>query len=88
MSGHHRPEDLIAIRKGLDFTQTAMADLLGMSLRAYQALEAGESTVRPIHILAAERAAMMNAVLKGSPMLAPESVRADALDLVTLIRGL
>lgn len=82
-----KAEKLQAIRKGLGFTQTGMANQMGMSLRAYQALEKGESEVRDIHLLAAERVAMINAVLKNNPMLAPADVRADALDLVALLRG-
>ena len=79
-------EKLISIRKRLEFTQHEMATQLGMSLRAYHSLETGESAVRDIHILAAERVALINAVLKENPMLAGPDVRSDALDLAALIR--
>lgn len=36
-------EDLIELRKNLALTQHQMADELGMALRAYQSIEAGES---------------------------------------------
>jgi len=80
-------DKLKAIRKGCEMTQHGMANQLGMSLRAYQALEAGESQIRPIHILAAERVALTHAVFKERMDMCPADVRSDALDLATLIRG-
>lgn len=80
-------ERLVAIRKQLDITQSEMAGELGMSLRAYQALEAGESAVRAIHLLAAERVTLTNAVLKQNPMLALVEIRSEALELARLIKG-
>jgi len=80
-------DKLIAIRKGCEMTQHSMANQLGMSLRAYQALEAGESQVRPIHVLAAERMALGYAVLMERLDMCPAEVRSDALDLAALIRG-
>jgi transcriptional regulator with XRE-family HTH domain len=57
MSDDQNRKQLIEIRQRLRFSQSAMAKHLGMSLRAYQALESGESATRDIHILAAERVA-------------------------------
>jgi len=80
-------ERLVAIRKQLDFTQSEMAAELGLSLRAYQALEAGESSVRAIHLLAAERVTLSNAVVRQNPMLALVEIRAEALELARQIKG-
>jgi transcriptional regulator with XRE-family HTH domain len=75
-------EDLIELRKELGLTQREMADRLHMALRSYQAIEGGESEYRFIHRLAAERVALMIAVEKKDPMLAPLSLRQDAIELV------
>ena len=80
-------QDLVALRKLLDLTQTEMAGRIGLSMRGYQDIEAGASKLRPIHALAAERAALALAVERGNPMLAPASVRRQALDLARLITG-
>jgi|GEM_PF-1315172 len=81
------PDGLIGIRKNCGLTQQGMAAKLGMSIRAYQGLEAGESAVRLIHILAAERVALAVAVTDKRFDICPASVRRDALDLAALIRG-
>lgn len=78
---------LVEIRKGLGFTQNAMANQLGMSLRAYNDIETGISKARTIHVLAAERVALINAVLKEAPELAPLEVRQDAIDLARMAGG-
>jgi transcriptional regulator with XRE-family HTH domain len=75
-------EDLTSLRKDLGLTQQQMADKLDMALRAYQSIEAGESEYRFIHRLAAERVALAIAADKNEPMLAPQSVRDDAIELV------
>jgi hypothetical protein len=75
-------EDLISLRKDLGLTQQGMADQLDMALRSYQSIEAGDSEYRFIHRLAAERVALMVAVDKKDPMLAPGPLRRDALELV------
>jgi hypothetical protein len=75
-------EDLIELRKDLGLTQQEMANKLDMALRSYQAIEAGESEYRFIHRLAVERVALMTAADKKAPMLAPDSVRKDAIELV------
>jgi transcriptional regulator with XRE-family HTH domain len=77
-------EDLINLRKELGLTQQEMADRLGMALRGYQDIEAGESKYRFIHRLAAERVALVIAVDKANPDLAPSAVRDDAIELVRL----
>jgi DNA-binding XRE family transcriptional regulator len=80
-------DELTAFRKGLGLTQTEMAGRVGLSLRAYQEIEGGASKVRPLHVAAAERAALTLAVERGEPMLAPVSVRREALELARLIAG-
>jgi transcriptional regulator with XRE-family HTH domain len=80
------PKDVISLRKSLELGQAAMADLIGMSLRGYQSLESGESPIRPLHILAMERAAEKIAVATKKPMLAPLTVRQDAVELFKLLR--
>lgn len=46
------PESLRNLRRGLGLTQTALADAIGLSLRAYQDLESGKSEIRKLHELA------------------------------------
>jgi len=79
-------EDLANLRKEMRLTQQQMADALGMALRAYQSIESGESEYRFIHRLAAERVALMIAADRKAPMLAPSSVRDDAIELVRVGR--
>jgi transcriptional regulator with XRE-family HTH domain len=79
-------EDLIQLRKDMGLTQQQMADELDMALRSYQSIEAGESEYRFIHRLAAERIALMKAADAKAPMLAPQSVREDAIELVRVGR--
>ena len=81
------PQDLVTLRKLLDLTQAEMASDIGLSVRAYQDVEAGASKLRLIHALAAERVALALAVERGNPMLAPAGVRRQALDLARLITG-
>jgi len=75
-------QDLINLRKELGLTQQQMADQLDMALRAYQAIEAGESEYRFVHRLAAERVALAIAADTKEPALAPQSVRDDAVEVV------
>ena len=78
-------EDFVGHRKTLGLTQTEMAGRIGLSLRAYQDIEAGVSKLRPIHVAAAERVALALAVERGDPMLAPAGVRRQALELARLM---
>jgi transcriptional regulator with XRE-family HTH domain len=79
------PADFVDLRKAMGFGQAAMADCIGMSLRSYQALEAGESTIRTLHILAMERAAEKVAVATKDPTVAPLMVRRDAIELAKMV---
>lgn len=80
-------QDLASLRKRLDLTQAEMAGHIGLSMRAYHDVETGASKLRPIHTLAAERAALALAAERGGPMLAPASGRRRAVDLARLITG-
>src|ERR1700747_2213882 len=82
MDGVFLKEDLIELRKDLRLTQQEMAEKLDIALRAYQAIEVGESDYRYIHRLAAERVALMIAADKKDPTLVPAAVRDDAIEVV------
>jgi DNA-binding XRE family transcriptional regulator len=82
MSEAFLKDDLIELRKDMGLTQQQMANELDMALRSYQSIEAGESEYRLIHRLAAERVALAIAADKKAPMLAPQPVRDDAIELV------
>lgn len=47
------PTELRALRAGLNVSQAKMADYMGVPIRTYEDLEAGRSTVRPVHLKAA-----------------------------------
>jgi transcriptional regulator with XRE-family HTH domain len=79
-------EELIALRKSLKLTQDEMAERIGLGLRAYQGVEGG-GTLRKLHALAAERVALEIAAERGDPMLAPSSIRREALQLARTITG-
>lgn len=63
------------------------AERLGLKLRAYQDLEAGQSEVRKSHDEAAAMASLRIAVERGNPMLALPEVRRLALRLTQHIMG-
>jgi DNA-binding XRE family transcriptional regulator len=79
------PQDLVALRKSMDLGQALMAETIGMSLRGYQALESGDTAIRPLHILAMERAAEKVAIATKNPMVAPPTVRRDAQELARMM---
>lgn len=77
---------VISIRERLGFTQQAMADRLGMSLRAYHDVEGGASKCRPIHVLAAERISLQEAKLRENAELMAKPVAQEVRALAE--RGL
>ena len=79
--------ELMRLRRDLDLSQTEMAHGIGLSMRAYQVIEAGEGDIKTRHAMAVERLALRLAVEKRNPMLAPASVRREALDIAEMIRG-
>lgn len=66
------------IRHGLQQNQRQMAALMGVPLRTYEDLEAGRSTVRPIHLSAARYAAILVAATKPANISIPAEV-SDAI---------
>lgn len=82
-----RLHELIAIRTALGLSQSAMAHLLELTTRDYQAFEWGEGEIPNHYILAAERIAMAHAVLHGAPMKAPPELREEALALTRLMES-
>lgn len=50
-------DQMVAIRRRLEFTQPTMAEEMGLSKSAYVAIETGAAKFRKIHALAAERVA-------------------------------
>jgi DNA-binding transcriptional regulator YiaG len=81
MSDMNRAEELVALRKGLGFSQGTMAQQLDMGQRDYQAFEWGESEIPDVYLLAFERIAMKHAAIREDPSLLPPSLRAEALRL-------
>ena len=83
-----RANELTEIRKHLGFTQSAMADLLELNTRKYQAFEWGECEIPNLYILAAERIALAYAVLDKAPMKAMPALREEAIALARLAEAL
>ena len=79
--------DLKTFRERAGLKQVEMAELVGMSLRAYQDVETGVSGFRAVHVAAVERVSLRLAVERKDIGLALPSIRRDALDLAALIRG-
>ncbi|MEZ0172026.1 transcriptional regulator [Microvirga sp. TS319] len=88
MSDLDRANKLIEIRQGLGFSQNAMANLLELNTRKYQAFEWGECEIPNLYILAAERVALAYAVWDRTPMKAPPAIREEALILARLTEAL
>jgi transcriptional regulator with XRE-family HTH domain len=80
-------DEFIALRKQLGLTQTELGVFFGLKLRTVQDIESGKSPLRPAYALAAERVALALAIERKEPMLAPLSVRREALELARLIAG-
>ena len=79
--------DLAALRKRTGLDQAAFAELIGMSRRPYQELEAGRSRTREVHRMAARAASLHEAVRQRDITIAEPDVRRDALALARLITG-
>ncbi|KAB0682023.1 helix-turn-helix domain-containing protein [Aureimonas leprariae] len=75
------PEQFIALRKQFGYTQSTLADRLGMSLRAVQDIESGKAKVRKVHSLAMDRIAIMRAAFTGDATLLTEEAVTDVLAL-------
>ena len=67
---------LQALRSALGATQSQFADRMGVPLRTYEDLEGGKSTIRPVHMRAAEMAALLFAADKGLEDRLPPNLQA------------
>jgi len=81
------PAELIERRKAFGYNQTQMADVLGLSLRGYQKIEAGDGEVRRVYELAIAQIGLELAIEQNNPMLAPQSARKMALDFARMVAG-
>lgn len=81
------PGELTDLRKRLGVTQTQIAEILGMSHRAYQEIENGRTPIRGIHRYAIDRASLEIAAKRGDLMLATPGVRRDLLALIDALQG-
>lgn len=77
--------DLKALRKVLRLTQAAMAEEMGLSLRAYTDLEKTVSDLRRDHQMVAELVSLRQAVAKRDLNLAFPEVRKMALEYARLL---
>lgn len=68
---------LINLRKRLSLRQVDLANALEMSLAAYSALETGASRCKRVHILAAERLSLTQAMLTNDRNVIAPSVAKD-----------
>lgn len=81
-------DDLQALRKSVGLTQAEMARMIGLTLRPYIEVEhKGAEEIRKLHRLAVERVVLHIAAERGDPMLAPASVRRDAVTLTKIFAG-
>ncbi len=80
-------DELITLRKAMHLSQTEMADLVGLKLRAYQNIESKAAAFRQANQIAFERIALSYAIAAGDPMIAPEAIRKDALTFARMIAG-
>lgn len=78
--------DLLALRKSLGLNQADMAKRMGLGSRAYFGLEVDPRTIRPRHIMLAERASLDVAIEKKDPMLAAATLRQKMIDWAALLR--
>lgn len=76
-------DDMVALRRRLEFTQPQMAEHMGLSKSAYVAIETGVAQFRKIHALAAERIAMKWAHLLNKPTAIPYPIFID-LQMIAL----
>ena len=81
--------DLISLRDRCRLTQTGMARAMGLSLRAYQDIEAqdGNAELGDRHRLLAERCSLTMAVRHRDVMMALPAIRREAQDLMEIFRA-
>lgn len=79
--------DMANLRKQLGFSQRQMAEGVGLSLQAYQDIEAGKAELRKVHVMACELLSLRAALSARDRNLAVPRIQADALDFAALVRG-
>ncbi|TBB44202.1 XRE family transcriptional regulator [Rhizobium ruizarguesonis] len=79
-------QELIAMRKKMQMTQTQIAKAMGLSLRGYQKLEDGESNIREVYRLALERLSLTSAAEHRDVTNAVVSVRREAAIVADIIK--
>lgn len=79
-------QELIAMRKKMQMTQTQTAKAMGLSLRGYQKLEDGESNIREVYRLALERLSLTSAAEHRDVTNAVVSVRREAAIVADIIK--
>jgi transcriptional regulator with XRE-family HTH domain len=77
--------DLKALRQSLDCTVVQMADLMGMSTRAYHNIEQGHSTLKSQHQAQALMVALDVALARRDPSLIPAPLRDRVKALADLL---
>lgn len=78
-------ETLEAYRKAAGATQEEMAHHMHMPLRTYEDLATGKTTLRPIHVRAAEGALLFMARTKDNTEFLPDHLRELIRDLNKLM---
>ncbi len=78
------PEQLIERRKRFQYTQSEMADILGLTLRGYQKLEAQDEPIRASYEMALHFLAIRRAVELEDPSVASKLGRRLAKELAEL----
>ncbi|MBY5657163.1 helix-turn-helix domain-containing protein [Rhizobium leguminosarum] len=79
-------QELIAMRKKMQMTQTQIAKAMGLSLRGYQKLEDGESNIREVYRLALERLSLTSAAEHRDVSNAVPSVIREAVVVADIIK--
>jgi DNA-binding XRE family transcriptional regulator len=80
-----RLHELVAIRTAVGLSQSAMAHLLELTTREYQAFEWGECEIPNLYLMAAERIAVKHAVSHSAPMKVPLALREESLTLARML---
>lgn len=73
------------MREAAGLSQTVAASVLGMSMRAYQSLEAPDGNPRPIHVQAFERGLMDLAIQRGDASGLPPATLAAVLGIAAIV---
>lgn len=79
-------EDLKALRESFNVSQATFASFMGVPFRTYQDIESGQTQLRPVHIRAAEMAALQLACDQLRFDLLPEKLQIMLQNLKDEIR--